>query len=156
MLYRETFYYIDMNKQIFFALLAGVCMSVQAQNSDVSKEVETDEVVVTGTRNSTDIRHLPMTITTVNHLKLTESHRTSVLPTLTEQVPYSRVAYKAETDKPVSAEVAFDIVPAGEGSQLKGHADIQVPFFLQGMVKGAIDKFMGTAMQYLKTAIENS
>ena len=76
--------------------------------------------------------------------------------TLTEQVPYSRVAYKAETDKPVSAEVAFDIVPAGEGSQLKGHADIQVPFFLQGMVKGAIDKFMGTAMQYLKTAIENS
>ena len=75
---------------------------------------------------------------------------------LTEQVPYSRVAYKAETDKPVSAEVAFDIVPAGEGSQLKGHADIQVPFFLQGMVKGAIDKFMGTAMQYLKTAIENS
>ena len=76
--------------------------------------------------------------------------------TLTEQVPYSRVAYKAETDKPVSAEVAFDIVPAGEGSQLKGHADIQVPFLLQGMVKGAIDKFMGTAMQYLKTAIENS
>ena len=76
--------------------------------------------------------------------------------TLTEQVPYSRVAYKAETDKPVSAEVALDIVPAGEGSQLKGHADIQVPFFLQGMVKGAIDKFMGTAMQYLKTAIENS
>ena len=76
--------------------------------------------------------------------------------TLTEQVPYSRVAYKAETDKPVSAEVAFDIVPAGEGSQLKGHADIQVPFFLQGMVKAAIDKFMGMAMQYLKTAIENS
>ena len=62
-------------------------MSAQAQNADISKDVETDEVVVTGTRNSTDIRHLPMTITTVNHLKLTESHRTSVLPTLTEQVP---------------------------------------------------------------------
>ena len=73
-----------------------------------------------------------------------------------EQVPCSRVVYKAETDKPISAEVTFDIEPAGEGSVLKGHADIQVPFFLQGMVKGAIDKFMGTAMQYLKTAIENS
>ena len=69
------------------ALLAGTILSAKAQNNDISKDVETDEVVVTGTRNSTDIRHLPMTITTVNHLKLTESHRTSVLPTLTEQVP---------------------------------------------------------------------
>ena len=76
--------------------------------------------------------------------------------TLIEQVPCSRVVYKAETDKPVSAEVAFDIAPAGEGSVLKGDADIQVPFFLQGMVKGVINKFMDTAMQYLKTAIENS
>ena len=46
------------------ALLAGTFMSAQAQNADISKDVETDEVVVTGTRNSTDIRHLPMTITT--------------------------------------------------------------------------------------------
>ena len=29
-------------------------------------------------------------------------------------------------------------------------------FFLQGMVKGLIDKFMDTAMQHLKTAIERS
>ncbi len=72
---------------LLIALLAGGIMPMQAQNADISKEVETDEVVVTGTRNGTDIRHLPMTITTVNHLKLTESHRTSVLPTLTEQVP---------------------------------------------------------------------
>lgn len=73
-----------------------------------------------------------------------------------EKVPCSRVVYKAETDKSISAEASFDIAPAGEGSVLKGHADIQVPFFLQGLVKGAIDKFMNTAMQYLKTAIENS
>lgn len=76
--------------------------------------------------------------------------------TLAEQVPFSRVVYKAETDKPVSAEVAFDIAPDGAGSTLRGQADIQMPFFLQPMVKGVIDKFMGTAMQYLKTAIERS
>lgn len=77
-----------MKRQVlFFAFMAGFCVFAQAQNNDISKDVETDEVVVTGTRNSTDIRHLPMTITTVNRLKLTESHRTSVLPTLTEQVP---------------------------------------------------------------------
>ena len=76
--------------------------------------------------------------------------------TLSEQVPYRRVVYKAETDKPISAEVVFDIVPAGEESRLWGQADINVPFFLQGLVKGVINKFMDTAMQYLKTAIENS
>lgn len=76
--------------------------------------------------------------------------------TLTEQEPYSRVAYKAETDKPVSAEVVFDIVPEGDVARLQGHLDVNVPFFLQGMVKGLIDKFMDTAMQYLKTAIERS
>jgi len=75
---------------------------------------------------------------------------------ITEQVPYSRVRYKAETDKPISAVAAFDIAPSGTGSVLKGSADIDVPFFLQGMVKGAINKFMDTAMQYLKKAIENS
>lgn len=76
--------------------------------------------------------------------------------TLTEQVPNSRVAYKAETDKPVSAEVVFDIEPEGDATRLQGHLDVNVPFFLQGMVKGLIDKFMGTAMHYLKTAIERS
>ena len=76
-----------MKKQVLLALLTGCVLSTYAQNNEISKEVETDEVVVTGTRNGTDIRHLPMTITTVNRLKLTESHRSSVLPTLTEQVP---------------------------------------------------------------------
>ena len=91
-----------------------------------------------------------------NGCKFSVQNQISCQLTITEQVPCSRVVYKAETDKPISAMVAFDITPAGEASLLKGHADIQVPFFLQGMVKGAIDKFMGTAMQYLKTAIENS
>ena len=74
-----------MKKQVLLSsLLAGFCLLAQAQNGDISKDVETDEVVVTGTRNKSDIRHLPMTITTVNRLKLIESNRTSVLPTLTE------------------------------------------------------------------------
>lgn len=76
--------------------------------------------------------------------------------TLSEQVPYSRVTYMAETDKSISAVVSFDITPSGTNSLLQGNADINVPFFLQGMVKGMINKFMDTAMQYLKTAIENS
>ena len=42
---------------------------------------------MTGTRNATDIRHLPMTVTVIEREKLTEQHQTSVLPTVMQQVP---------------------------------------------------------------------
>ena len=45
-----------------------------------------NEVVVTGTRNETDIRHLPMTITIVNRKTIEESLQPSLLPILSEQV----------------------------------------------------------------------
>ena len=45
------------------------------------------EVVVTGTRNATDIRHLPMTVNTLNREMLTANERTSVLPAIMEEVP---------------------------------------------------------------------
>ncbi len=46
-----------------------------------------DNVVVTGTRASADIRHLPMTVSVVDSDKLRENERQNVLPTLEEQVP---------------------------------------------------------------------
>ena len=76
--------------------------------------------------------------------------------TLSEQTPFSRVCYRAETDTNMSAAVRFDIAPSGAGSSLQGQLDMDVPFFLQGMVKGVVNNFMGTAMKYLKTVIENS
>ena len=46
-----------------------------------------DEVVVTGTRNETDVRHLPMTISVVGRQQIEKRYETSLLPLLTEQVP---------------------------------------------------------------------
>lgn len=46
-----------------------------------------DEVVVTGTRNATDIRHLPMTLSVVDRKTIEQNYEPSLLPTLTEQVP---------------------------------------------------------------------
>lgn len=43
--------------------------------------------VVTGTRNETDVRHLPFTVTSVGRQKIEQTHNTSLLPLLTEQVP---------------------------------------------------------------------
>ena len=45
------------------------------------------EVVVTGTRSATDVRHLPMTVTVIGRDMLTAEHQTSVLPTVTREVP---------------------------------------------------------------------
>lgn len=46
-----------------------------------------NDVVVTGTRVTTDIRHLPMTLSVVDRPTLEETHRLNLLPTLAEQVP---------------------------------------------------------------------
>ena len=46
-----------------------------------------EDVVVTGTRNTTDIRHLPQTVTVVGRDVLTANERVNILPTLMEQVP---------------------------------------------------------------------
>lgn len=46
-----------------------------------------DEVVVTGTRNETDVRHLPMTISVVGRQQIEKRYEPSLLPLLTEQVP---------------------------------------------------------------------
>jgi len=46
-----------------------------------------EEVVVTGTRNAVDVRHLPMTVTVIGYEKLTEQYQPSILPTVMQQVP---------------------------------------------------------------------
>lgn len=67
------------------AMLSAPLMA-QADNT-MNDSIRLGEIVVTGTRNSTDIRHLPQTITVVQRQTLTENQRTSILPTLMEQVP---------------------------------------------------------------------
>ncbi|MBR5697172.1 MAG: TonB-dependent receptor [Prevotella sp.] len=56
---------------------------VYAQTDSLSLQ----EVVVTGTRNAVDVRHLPYTVNVINRQTLTEQQQTSVLPTVMQQVP---------------------------------------------------------------------
>ena len=78
--------------QIRTFLLLGAsaaCLSLQAetQNEGIQDSTQMSEVVVTGTRNATDIRHLPMTVNTISRERLTANERSSVLPTIMEEVP---------------------------------------------------------------------
>lgn len=61
--------------------------TTDGQESISKKPIDIDEVVVTGTRNATDVRHLSQTVTVVNRTKIEQSMQQSLLPILTEQVP---------------------------------------------------------------------
>ena len=63
------------------ALAASITVSAQQDS------VALDEVVVTGTRNVTDVRYLPMTVNVINREQLTQDNGTSILPTIMQQVP---------------------------------------------------------------------
>ena len=74
-------------KKYFLTIATALSgLAVHAQLADTTA-IALDNVVVTGTRNATDVRHLPMTISVVGREKLTENQRINVLPTLAEQVP---------------------------------------------------------------------
>lgn len=61
---------------------------IQAQEAaDSTRLYMIDEVVVTGTRNATDVRHLSQTVSVVNRKKIEQSMQPSLLPVLTENVP---------------------------------------------------------------------
>lgn len=81
-----------MKKSISITLLslgltAPVWVEGVADTLPLRKIYAADEVVVTGTRNETDIRHLPMTVTVVGREKIERSNEPSLLPILSEQVP---------------------------------------------------------------------
>ena len=78
--------------QIRTFLLLGAsaaCLTLQAetQKEGIQDTTQMNEVVVTGTRNATDVRHLPMTVNTLSREQLTANERTSLLPTIMEEVP---------------------------------------------------------------------
>lgn len=65
-------------------LLAGGLLSASAQ---IDTTLQIGNVVVTGTRSQTDVRHLPFTVSVLGRQTLIAKQRTNILPTLTEQVP---------------------------------------------------------------------
>ncbi len=80
-----------MKKILFTLLFLGGLVSLRAEEvSDslaVRKKVTIGEVVVTGTRNETDVRHLPMTVSVMNREQIEQRNDPSLLPLLTEYVP---------------------------------------------------------------------
>ena len=69
-------------------ILMAMCgLTASLAQAEIPDSLLMDEVVVTGTRNATDVRHLPMTVTVIGRDRLTVEHQPSVLPTVMREVP---------------------------------------------------------------------
>ena len=80
-----------MNKKKTLAVILTTMLTAvpsgQLYADNLADSLDLQEVVVTGTRNATDVRHLPMTVTIVDRAALTAEHQSSVLPTVMREVP---------------------------------------------------------------------
>ncbi len=73
-------------KKIFLILMLTMVV-VGSRAEEINDSMKLQDVVVTGTRNATDVRFLPQTVTVIGREKLTEQYQTSILPTVMQQVP---------------------------------------------------------------------
>ncbi|MBQ4367538.1 MAG: TonB-dependent receptor [Muribaculaceae bacterium] len=80
-----------------------------AASTEFKDSLFLEEVVVTGTRQAVDVRHLPMTVTVIGREKLVEQHQPSVLPTAMQQVPGLMVTSRSMMGYGVSTGAAGNI-----------------------------------------------
>lgn len=69
------------------AVQTGMGQEQKRDTLDTGKVYEIGEVVVTGARNETDVRHLSQTVSVVNRSEIDQALQPSLLPVLTEQIP---------------------------------------------------------------------
>jgi iron complex outermembrane receptor protein len=122
-------------KKTLAAILTMMMTAVpsgQMYADNVADSLEIGEVVVTGTRNATDVRHLPMTVTIVDRTTLTAEHQPSVLPTVMREVPGLFITSRAMMGYGVSTGAAGGInlrgITGGAGQLLMlidGHPQYQ-------------------------------
>ena len=98
-----------MNNNHLFLTIITAAFVLPAHAEEVSDSAKIKEVVVTGTRSVTDIRHLPMTVTIIDRDQLTEKHESSILPTVMEQVPGLFVTSRAMRGYGVSTGASGNI-----------------------------------------------
>lgn len=88
----------------------------KTSNGKLIDPIQIHEVVVTGTRNETDIRHLPMTISVIDRKQIEQSMQPSILPILTQQVPGLFITARGIMGYGVSGGVAGGMSLRGIGS----------------------------------------
>ncbi|MCR5276105.1 MAG: TonB-dependent receptor [Bacteroidales bacterium] len=119
-------------KKTVFALCALFLTALAGSVSAQTDTLQIREVVVTGSREAVDVRHLPMTVSVIGRDELVEKHQTSVLPTVMQQVPGVFVTSRSMMGYGVSTGAAGGInlrgISGGAGQLLvliDGHPQYQ-------------------------------
>lgn len=121
-----------MKKSFLILALSVLGLGSMAFAAEQSDTLQIQEVVVTGTRNAVDIRHLPMTVNVIGRDNLIEQHQNSILPTVMQQVPGLFVTSRSMMGYGVSTNAAGGInlrgISGGGGQLLvliDGHPQYQ-------------------------------
>ena len=103
-------------------LLAPLSVGAAEADSTFVPGGNISNVVVTGTRQATDLRYLPMNVSVVGRQQLTRNYQTSILPTLTQEVPGLFVTSRAMLGYGLSNGAAGGInmrgISAGAGQMM--------------------------------------
>ena len=147
-----------MKRSLFFVALAA--MPAFLMGEEFPKDSTMAQIVVTGTRNETAASSLPVSLTVVNHEKLQENCRLSILPTLTEQVPGLFSTSRGVLGYGVSTGAAGNIKIRGVGSgaqllvlvdgqpQYAGLMGHPIPDAYQTMMAERVEVLRGPASLY--------
>lgn len=108
---------MDQKLLLLAALLGAASLSFAQTDS-----VRLSDVVVTGTRYQSDIRHLPLDVSVISRSRLTAAYQPSVLPTLSQQVPGLFITTRGILGYGLSTGAAGTIKMRGIG----GSADLLV------------------------------
>jgi outer membrane cobalamin receptor len=108
---------MDQKLLLLTALLDAASLSFAQTDS-----VRLSDVVVTGTRYQSDIRHLPLDVSIISRSRLTAAYQPSVLPTLSQQVPGLFITTRGILGYGLSTGAAGTIKMRGIG----GSADLLV------------------------------
>ena len=120
-----------------FIVLSALSFGLMTNAQTLPDTTKLQEVVVTGTRSVTDIRHLPLTVSVVGRDVLTQNEQPSILPTVMQQVPGLFVTSRGVMGYGVSGGAAGGInmrgISAGSGQfmvLIDGHPQYQGIYFI--------------------------
>lgn len=90
-------------------ILAAAAVSFSTVQATEPTDSILQEIVITGTRSATDVRHLSQTVNVVDRAAIEETNRLSLLPLLTEQVPGLFITQRGYAGYGVSGGAAGNI-----------------------------------------------
>lgn len=91
-----------------------------------------------------------------NHCEFTIKGMMAMKVDIAEKKEFNKVVYQLSNDKGMPATIVVDINGKGKTCDVALHAEMQVPVFMEFMLKGAVNQVLEKVGGSFKTAIEQA